>query len=156
MFNPILNPSCVFLYQLLFSSALFDSSLYFLTVKLFTVLIHSCSEFVEHLYDHYLELFIGIYCFHHFTCCFFWGYILFLTLEHIISPLNFAWFSVLFVCIRWVGYISHFEEVEAYRRCPVRPTNILPLVTRVYNLTLTCVCWVGPSVVVGLTTVVCW
>ena len=47
-----------FLFQL-YSSALFGSSLYFLTVEILTVFIHSSSDFIEHLYDPYLELILG-------------------------------------------------------------------------------------------------
>ncbi|CAN0560080.1 unnamed protein product, partial [Rangifer tarandus platyrhynchus] len=83
----------------LFSSALFDSSLYFLTLLNFLL----CSSI---LFLSLLSIFmiitlnslLGYIVYHHFICCFFWGFILFLTLEHIISPLNFAWFSVLFFC----------------------------------------------------------
>lgn len=57
LFYLLLMPSNVFLFQLLYSSALFGS-FYFLFVKLFTVFGHSSPVFIEHLYDCYLELHI--------------------------------------------------------------------------------------------------
>ena len=47
----------MYFYLLLYASPLFDSSLYFLFVKLVTGFIHSSPKFVKHLYDCYLELY---------------------------------------------------------------------------------------------------
>ena len=51
-------PLVYFSLQLLYSSALNGSSLYFLFLEVLTESIHSSPKFAEHLYDHYFELFI--------------------------------------------------------------------------------------------------
>ena len=79
--NPQLIP-----FSLIFNTSncflqLYFVLMYFLFVKVLTVLIHSSLKFIEQLYDHYLELFVGQIDYLLFIQ-FFWDFIPFLSLKH--------------------------------------------------------------------------
>lgn len=85
------------LFHLLYSSTLFSNLLF----KFSFVFIHS-SKYVEFLYAHYLELFIGSLVIS--TCLvIFMRFCLIPSFGTYLILLNFL---CLFLCIRWAGYVS--------------------------------------------------
>lgn len=106
------------LFHLLYSSTLFSNLLF----KFSFVFIHSSSKYVEFLYAHYLELFIGSLVIS--TCLvIFMRFCLIPSFGTYLILLNFL---CLFLCIRWAGYVSQCWRSGLFRGWAEHS----PLVTR--------------------------
>ena len=121
--NPQLIP-----FSLIFNTSncflqLYFVLMYFLFVKVLTVLIHSSYRFSEQLYDHDLGLFIRQIVCLLLIFFFFLRFYLSLPLEHIPVFSHFSWLC-LFLCSRWNRHLSQswrsglVSEMNLIHPCP--------------------------------------
>lgn len=79
-----------FLFQVLYSSALFGSSLYFLFVKLLTMFIHSSPKFIEHFLTITMNCSLGRLLISSLISSSFGVFVLFFCLEHVLLSSYFV------------------------------------------------------------------